>query len=362
MSNETYVFKCNVSIRRINRYLAGDELETDSVKRVQKSKNSLAVQISDGTFTWGDEEDTEQADILKDINLRIPRGQLVAVVGSVGAGKSSLLSALLGDMNKKSGQVQVNGRIAYVPQQAWIQNATVRDNILFSAPYVERRYDDVLKRSQLLPDLRLLNAGDQTEIGEKGINLSGGQKQRVSIARALYADADVYLFDDPLSALDAQVGRQVFEQAISNQGLLRGRTRVLVTHRISLLPQVDQIVVLNNGRVAESGSYAELLAANGEFANLIAQYLCENEAEVEQEVEPDEAQLLAELKQKVQPQLEQLQQSFSASVEQSRHRQSIQASRLMRSESVQIEQRQRKQASASVNASPSGKFHSINKS
>jgi ATP-binding cassette subfamily C (CFTR/MRP) protein 1 len=345
-----------VSIRRINQYLAGDELESDAVKKTERSKGSMAIRMSEAAFSWGD-DGTEQPNILSDIDLTIPKGQLVAVVGSVGAGKSSLLSALLGDMVKKSGQVQVNGRIAYVPQQAWIQNATIRDNVLFSLPYVERRYEDVLKRSQLLPDLRLLSAGDLTEIGEKGINLSGGQKQRVSIARALYAEAEIYLFDDPLSALDSQVGRQVFDQVIGEHGMLAGRTRVLVTHRIALLPQVDQIVVLNNGQVAECGSYAELLAAGGEFSNLIAQYLCENELEVTQQAEPDELQLLAELKQKVQPQLEQLQQSLSISVENSRRRQSMHASRLMRSESMQIEQRQRKQASASATTSPAGKLH-----
>jgi len=122
----------------------------------------------------------------------------VAVVGQVGSGKSSILSAILGDMEKIKGNVNVNGKVAYVPQQAWIQNETLRQNILFANDYNEDYYKKVLESCALEPDLKILAAGDMTEIGEKGINLSGGQKQRVSLARAVYSNADIYLLDDPL--------------------------------------------------------------------------------------------------------------------------------------------------------------------
>lgn len=153
--------------------------------------------IQDGEFRWLDGEEPT----LKDINLRIPRGSLVAVVGSVGAGKSSLINALLANVRKTRGSVTVSGSVAYCSQQAWMQNATLRENVLFGKPWDRRKYDETLHVCQLGPDVAMLPAGDETEIGEKGINLSGGQKQRVSIARAVYQEADIYLFDDPLSAV-----------------------------------------------------------------------------------------------------------------------------------------------------------------
>lgn len=164
--------------------------------------------IENGNFTWGDTEDL----CLKNINMRVNHAELVAVVGTVGSGKSSLISAFLGEMNKVSGRVNTVGKIAYVSQQAWIQNATLRDNILFGKSYDKKLYDRVVNACALKQDLDMLPAGDQTEIGEKGINLSGGQKQRVSLARAVYNDADLYFLDDPLSAVDSHVGKHIFEQ------------------------------------------------------------------------------------------------------------------------------------------------------
>lgn len=153
-----------------------------------------------GTFSWGGEEKT-----LKNINLSVKKANLTAVVGSVGCGKSSLISALLGEMEKLLGTVNVDGKVAFVPQQAWIQNATLMDNIIFGRPFNKELYNKVLEACALTPDIAMLPGGDQTEIGEKGINLSGGQKQRVSLARAVYSNADVFLLDDPLSAVDAHV-------------------------------------------------------------------------------------------------------------------------------------------------------------
>ncbi|KAG1821818.1 ABC protein [Suillus subaureus] len=204
---------------------------------------------------------------VKNVTMTIPRGQLVAIVGSVGSGKSSLLQGLIGEMRKVSGYVSFGGRIGHCPQTTWVQNATLRNNITFGQPFEESRYWRIVETTCLLPDLQLLPDGDTTEIGERGINLSGGQKQRVNVARALYFDPDIVIFDDPLSAVDARVGKSLFQDAIV--GALRncGVTVILVTHAIHFLSQVDHIYALNNGVITESGTY-ELISLGGDFARL----------------------------------------------------------------------------------------------
>lgn len=157
------------------------------------------------------------------INLDVKQGELVAIVGTVGSGKSSMLSGILGEMHKFTGSMNTNGSMAYVAQQAWIQNATLKNNILFGCPLDQEKYERILDACALRTDLNILPAGDSTEIGEKGINLSGGQKQRVSLSRAVYNDADIYLLDDPLSAVDAHVGKHIFEQVIGPKGLLSSK-------------------------------------------------------------------------------------------------------------------------------------------
>uniref|UniRef100_A0A4W5KT46 ABC-type glutathione-S-conjugate transporter n=1 Tax=Hucho hucho TaxID=62062 RepID=A0A4W5KT46_9TELE len=199
-------------------------------------------------------------------------GKLVAVVGVVGSGKSSLISAMLGEMHSAKGFVNVQGSVALVPQQAWIQNATLRDNILFGYPLEDSRFQATLEACALGPDLELLPGGDQTEIGEKGINLSGGQKQRVSLARAAYSQADVYLLDDPLSAVDSHVGKHLFEEVVGPTGILKDKTRILVTHGVSFLPYVDEIVVLKEGCVSEVGSYQSLKDRKGAFSEFLDTY------------------------------------------------------------------------------------------
>ncbi|KAJ6571086.1 ABC protein [Mycena capillaripes] len=218
----------------------------------------------------GEEENEEKPQepfALHDITLSIPRGTLAAVVGRVGSGKSSLLQGLIGEMRATGGKWAFGGRVAYCPQGAWIQNASLRDNVLFGQPFDEDRYWRVIEDACLLPDLQLLADGDLTEVGEKGINLSGGQKQRVNIARALYYGAEVVIFDDPLSAVDANVGKALFHTAI--QGLVaQGKTVLLVTHALHFLSQCDYIYTLSGGRIAEAGTYPELIARGGEFARL----------------------------------------------------------------------------------------------
>uniref|UniRef100_A0A4W5KSP6 ABC-type glutathione-S-conjugate transporter n=1 Tax=Hucho hucho TaxID=62062 RepID=A0A4W5KSP6_9TELE len=206
------------------------------------------------------------------VSLEIKPGKLVAVVGVVGSGKSSLISAMLGEMHSAKGFVNVQGSVALVPQQAWIQNATLRDNILFGYPLEDSRFQATLEACALGPDLELLPGGDQTEIGEKGINLSGGQKQRVSLARAAYSQADVYLLDDPLSAVDSHVGKHLFEEVVGPTGILKDKTRILVTHGVSFLPYVDEIVVLKEGCVSEVGSYQSLKDRKGAFSEFLDTY------------------------------------------------------------------------------------------
>lgn len=189
------------------------------------------------------------------------QGELLAIVGPVGSGKSSLLSAIVGQIPLVAGSVSVEGTIAYATQQAWVMNATLRDNILFGAEWDEDRYTRALSCCQLLPDLQQLPAGDETEIGERGINLSGGQKQRVSLARAVYADRDLYVFDDPLSAVDQHVGKKLFFGCFC--GALSGKTRVLVTNQLHYLPHCDRVAVLAHGKIVAIGTYAELVANKG---------------------------------------------------------------------------------------------------
>uniref|UniRef100_H2YLX7 ABC-type glutathione-S-conjugate transporter n=1 Tax=Ciona savignyi TaxID=51511 RepID=H2YLX7_CIOSA len=268
------IVQASVSMTRLSKFLAGDELDPDAVDHSPTAHGEV-VEVDNATFTWGKKDEP----ILKNINLSVPSGSLVAVVGQVGTGKSSLISALLGDMDKVEGYVSVKGSIAYVAQQAWIQNLTVQDNILFGKPFDPCLYHQTVDACELKEDFDMLPAGDQTEIGERGINLSGGQKQRVSIARAVYQDADVYLFDDPLSAVDAHVGKNIFDNVLGPRGCLKNKTRLLVTHGVSFLPQVDRIVVLVGGRVSEIGHYDELLEKNGAFAEFLRNYANHEDSE-----------------------------------------------------------------------------------
>ncbi|KAJ3413134.1 hypothetical protein HDV05_008472 [Chytridiales sp. JEL 0842] len=216
---------------------------------------------------------------LRNINLEIPRGKLVAVVGAVGSGKSSLLNAIIGEMKRMQGSIVFSGSTGYAPQSAWIQNSTLKENITFGREFDQDRYLKVIRDCALEADLKVLPDGDQTSIGERGINLSGGQKQRVSLARCVYFGADTVLLDDPLSAVDAHVGRYLFDNCIC--GALKDKTRILVTHQLHFLPRVDYVIVMKDGEVAEQGTYQDLMDANGEFSTLIKNYGAQNEDDME---------------------------------------------------------------------------------
>lgn len=273
----TQVVNANVSLKRLEELLLAEE-------RILFPNPPLepglpAISIKNGCFSW---ESKAEKPTLSNINLDIPIGSLVAIVGGTGEGKTSLVSAMLGEVPSVSdSMVAIRGTVAYVPQVSWIFNATVRQNILFGSAFDAARYDRAIDVTSLRHDLELLPGGDLTEIGERGVNISGGQKQRVSMARAVYSDSDVCIFDDPLSALDADVGRQVFERCI--KGELKGKTRVLVTNQLHFLSQVDRIILVHDGMVKEEGTY-EYLSNNG----VLFQKLMENAGKMEEYTEEKE--------------------------------------------------------------------------
>ncbi|XP_070573723.1 ATP-binding cassette sub-family C member 9-like [Ptychodera flava] len=241
------------------------EEETMLHDPVQSLPQEVAMKITNGNFAW---DVDSMAPIVSDLDLEIPTGKLTMVVGLVGSGKSSLLSAILGEMTTLSGSVLFNkdhNTVSYGAQKAWLQNASLMDNILFGEPYDQKRYKAVIKGCALQPDIDILPAGDKTEIGEKGINLSGGQKQRVSVARAIYSSADIVILDDPLSALDVQVGRQLFNEGIMELLIDKKRTTLLVTHQLQYLQYADQVLVMDSGKISLHGNLQEIAAENPEL-------------------------------------------------------------------------------------------------
>ncbi|KAJ0976274.1 hypothetical protein J5N97_018239 [Dioscorea zingiberensis] len=252
-----------ISLERLDAYMTSPELDDSAVERVLDS--DFAIEIRDGSFSWDDESPTPS---LNNLNVQIKRGSLAAIVGTVGSGKSSFLSCVLGEMHKISGKVRVCGSTAYVAQTAWIQNGTIQENILFGMPMDGEKYKEVIRVCCLEKDLEMMEFGDQTEIGERGINLSGGQKQRIQLARAVYQDCDVYLLDDVFSAVDAHTGSEIFKECV--RGALKEKTILLVTHQVDFLHNADCIYVMRDGMIAESGKYDELVGSGAEFMELVA--------------------------------------------------------------------------------------------
>jgi ATP-binding cassette subfamily C (CFTR/MRP) protein 4 len=248
-----------IAARRINQFM-----NLSKQTRVQTLKDSSSndhhcksgsIVMNGASFTWGSSQSVE----LNRIDLNVNNGSLVGIIGVIGSCKSSLLSAILGEMILVEGDSKINGQIAYVSQTPWIFAGTIRENILFCKQFDQEKYDRILKSCCLNADLRSFTAGDATVIGEKGVNLSGGQKARVSLARALYTEADIYLFDDPLAAVDLNVGKKIFEQCISNKGIIKNKIRLLVTHQIQFLPEFDHCILLDHGQIEKQGLFNELL-------------------------------------------------------------------------------------------------------
>ncbi|XP_034472333.1 probable multidrug resistance-associated protein lethal(2)03659 [Drosophila innubila] len=297
----TQVAELLVSLQRITEFMlrdeTGDQLlegEVEDNKKAAEKKNLLnngilpvasssdmLVEIKDLRARWN----VEHTDpILDDINIKLQRQQLVAVIGPVGAGKSSLIQAILGELRAETGSVKLHGRCSYAAQEPWLFSATVRENILFGLPLDKQRYRTVVKMCALERDFELLDQGDKTIVGERGASLSGGQRARISLARAVYRKADVYLLDDPLSAVDTHVGRHLFEQCM--RGFLRNQLVILVTHQLQYLEHADQIVIMDKGKVTDIGTYEHMLKSGQDFAQLLTQQTPE---ETEEEVKDPQA-------------------------------------------------------------------------
>ncbi|KAM9566457.1 multidrug resistance-associated protein 1-like isoform 3-T3 [Guaruba guarouba] len=273
------VAQTKVSLSRLEDFLCAEDINPEDVNTNYSGNH--AVGFIGASFCW----EKNGVPVLKNLSVSIPEGSLVAVVGEVGSGKSSFLSAVLGEMEKLEGTVQRRGSVAYASQQAWIQNGTLQENVLFGANLHRPYYELVLESCALLPDLEQLPNGDQTEIGERGINISGGQKQRVSLARAVYSNADLYLLDDPLSAVDVHVGKHLFEKIVGPSGLLKSKTRILVTHNVTFLPYTDLIIVMEEGRIGQMGTYQEVVSKRANFAELIQVFSAEHTTEETSPVE-----------------------------------------------------------------------------
>ncbi|PIA25637.1 hypothetical protein AQUCO_11000043v1 [Aquilegia coerulea] len=257
------IAQTKVSLDRLASFLRLDDLQPDVIEKAPKG-SKVSIEIRDGCFSW---DPASSSPTLQDINFRVFHGMRVAVCGTVGSGKSSLLSCILGDVPKVSGTVMLSGKKAYVAQSPWVQSGKIEENILFGKEMDRERYEKVLEACSLKKDLEILSFGDQTVIGERGINLSGGQKQRIQIARALYQDADIYLFDDPFSAVDAHTGTHLFKECLL--GLLGSKTVIYVTHQVEFLPSADLILVMKDGKISQSGKYDAILNSGTDFMELV---------------------------------------------------------------------------------------------
>ncbi|KAH7122780.1 ATP-dependent bile acid permease-like protein [Dendryphion nanum] len=277
-----HVQESKVSVDRIEEYLNEPETEkyTQLISQKRDENGQPVIGFEGGNFSWGSKDLTDKAAVdafkLMDLDLKFKVGELNVVVGPTGSGKTSLLMALLGEMTKLKGDIYLPGAgsredlhenretgltesVAYCAQQAWLVNGTIKDNITFASDWDAKRYKDVIVACSLQRDLEILDGGDQTIVGEKGVTLSGGQKQRISLARALYSKARHVLLDDVLSAVDSHTAKWIFDQALMGP-LMYNRTCILITHNVSLcLPQAEFGVVLDNGRIVAQGTATEVI-------------------------------------------------------------------------------------------------------
>ncbi|KAJ3014414.1 Multidrug resistance-associated protein 1 [Thoreauomyces humboldtii] len=284
-----------VAVRRIQAFLIAEEVDPAEItlRLPAAAPGKTAIEFETATFEWEDVKGKDLAESssgfrLSDITFDIPKGSHVAIVGPTPCGKSSLFSSLVGHMRKTGGQATMCGSIAYCPQEPWLSSGTVLDNITIGRSDVSKAsVAQAIKLCQLDQDLALLANGVSTEIGEKGVQLSGGQKSRVALARAVAADADIYLLDDPTASLDAHVSKEIFAKVVHGP-VLRNKTLLLATHRLETLPKFDRIIVLANGKVTEMGTYDELMVdKNGALARLMDEYEHRNEIEIDTRVDGD---------------------------------------------------------------------------
>ncbi|CAR21771.1 ATP-binding cassette transporter YOR1 [Lachancea thermotolerans CBS 6340] len=301
----------NFEVEEAKDVAKAKQAEDDKKNRKDKKHNAHEVKTNDSDST----ADSKKAPNVTfkgfdNLNIQITKGELVIVTGSVGTGKSSLLYALSGFMKKTGGDIYKDGTMLLCGYP-WIQNATVRDNILFGSPYNEARYNEIIRVCSLQADLELLPAGDRTEIGERGITLSGGQKARINLARAVYKKKDIYLFDDVLSAVDARVGKHIMDECL--MGKLEGSTRVLATHQLSLIARASKVIYIDLDGSVDVGSVEELKKRKPGFVNLM-QYSNHSESEKKPgEVEEEKRQEAGAGAQPVRPEIDSRQSELEAS-------------------------------------------------
>ncbi|XP_009676710.2 ATP-binding cassette sub-family C member 12 [Struthio camelus] len=261
-----------LSWEQLNKHNENRHKDNGNTKNVQKNQAKRAalpscLELPSQILPRETGKENCTTTILQHLSFTVEKGKIVGVCGNIGSGKSAIISAILGQMNLCDGRVAVDGTLAYVSQQAFIFHGNVRENILFGEEYNEQRYNYAVSVCSLESDMEILPHGDMTEIGERGLNLSGGQRQRISLARAVYANRDIYLLDDPLSAVDAHVGKHIFERCIKEA--LKGKTILLVTHQLQYLEFCDEVILLEDGKICESGTHKNLIQKNGHYAQLI---------------------------------------------------------------------------------------------
>ncbi|XP_051881362.1 ATP-binding cassette sub-family C member 10 [Pristis pectinata] len=274
------ILQAKVSLDRIQRFLLLSDQDLRTYYRAGRPDDpNSAIELHNATFSWKPSEtsddqsngngETEQDSslMLLNLNLMLTKGQLIGIVGKVGCGKSSLLAAIMGELNRLEGEVYISTQVegfGLAAQESWIQFATIRENILFGNQFDAKRYREVIEACALLEDLEVLPNGDQTSVGESGVTLSGGQKARIALARAVYMDKDVYLLDDPLAAVDADVANRLMKNCIL--GSLKNKTVILCTHRTEFLEEADMVVMMENGRIVKTGTPEEVLKTEEENA------------------------------------------------------------------------------------------------
>jgi ABC-type multidrug transport system fused ATPase/permease subunit len=274
------------SYARINEYLLAEEMTEDLKVERRNTDDNLAISMQAMTSSYENLSNDKDSNpfYLDSITMDIEKGKLIAIVGPVGSGKTSLLRSIAGSMMRISGKGVVAGEISYATQQPWIKTGTVQENIVFHNDMVTEKLNNAIQCCSLATDLQQLRDGLDTQLGEEGVNLSGGQKARLQLARTIYSNADVCLLDDPLAALDSHVSAQVFNNAI--KGALKSKTVLLVTHQLYILPEVDEVIVMESGRIVEKGTFASLMEKGGHLSELMKNYTTENTASKVESAEP----------------------------------------------------------------------------
>ncbi|XP_076255885.1 ATP-binding cassette sub-family C member 4-like isoform X1 [Rhynchophorus ferrugineus] len=281
----TQLAEASISVKRIKQFLMYDEIyETDHISNHKQptkvSSKDKGVVMENVSTKW---VKSSSDNSLEQINFKVVPGELVAVIGKVGSGKTTLLQVILKELPPDDGSLVVNGSVSYASQEPWLFVGTARDNILFGAEYDVVKYQEVVRVCALQRDFALLPNGDKTLIGERGTSLSGGQRARINLARAIYRDADIYLLDDPLSAVDAHVGKQIYRHCINDY--LKDKCVVLVTHQLQYLKGCKNIYLLSDGRVDYSGTYEEMENSGKEFTKLLEEFKRVEEENKKEETE-----------------------------------------------------------------------------